>query len=131
MRNVWILLLTLTISTLFIHVPHKGAIGFVFNPDVTLSYNQYVWLFCQNVIFILHAFINWSESKLWPERTKDERKMVTRIYSGYVWILVADGFMWVLSYDDPLKDYRITWNILKTLLFIGVIVYERQQLRGK
>lgn len=125
MRNVWILLLTLTISTLFIHVPHKGKIGFVFNSEVTLSYNQYTWLICQHIQFIALAAVVWDNSRSRYKRTKEQNEMLTRIYSAYMWILVADGLMWVLAYDDPLKGYRITWNIIKTLIFIGVIVYER------
>jgi hypothetical protein len=125
MRNVWILLLTLTISTLFIHVPHKGAIGFVFNPDVTLSYNQYVWLLCQHLQMISLAAVIWDESRNWVFRTVEMRAMLTRIYSAYMWILVADGLMWILAYDDPLKGYRITWNIVKTIAFIGFVIYER------
>jgi hypothetical protein len=132
MRNVWMLLLTLTISTFWIHVPHKGEIGFFLNPEVTLSYNQWVWLFCQNLIYVVQAGVIWDESRRWHLRPEEQRQMLTRIYSGYLWILMADCFLWVLTYDDPLKDYRITWNILKTVIFIGVIVYElKRREHGK
>jgi hypothetical protein len=113
MAKIWILLLTLTISTLFIHVPHKGEIGFLFNSDVVVSYNQYVWLICQHLIFITLSAIIWSETKSYK-----------RIVSAYVWLQVADAVMFVLAYDDPLKDSLITWNIIKLVIFVIVIGIE-------
>lgn len=119
MRNVWILLLTLTISTLFIHVPDTGEIGFLFNKEVVLSYNQYVWWICERLQIGALALIIWDVSR----RNVDPH--VSRIYRGYLLVVVADIVMHALSYDDPLKQYRITWNIIKTVIFFLVIVYER------
>lgn len=123
MRNVWILLLTLTISTLFIHVPHTGEIGFLFNSKVKLSYNQYIWILCQHLNVVAYAAVIWDESRHW--RPAELRATLSRIYSAYLWIVIADALMMVLTYDDPLKGYRITWNIIKTVIFIVVIVYEK------
>lgn len=123
MRNVWILLLTLTISTLFIHVPHTGEIGFLFNSKVKLSYNQYIWLLCQHLNVVAFAAVIWDESRQW--RPTELRATLSRIYSAYLWIVIADALMMVLAYDDPLKGFRITWNIIKTIIFIVVIVYEK------
>lgn len=120
MRNVWILLLTLTISTLFIHVPDTGEIGFLFNKEVVLSYNQYVWWICERLQIGALALIIWDIS-----RNQQVPPYVSRIYKGYFLIVVSDIVMHALAYDDPLKHYRITWNIIKTVIFIGVIVYER------
>lgn len=132
MRNVWILLLTLTISTLFIHVPHVGEIGFLFNDKVVLSYNQYVWWICQHLQIVALAGVIWDESRRWYLRSDEKRAMLTRIYKGYLLVVSADIFMLMLTYDDPLKRYRITWNILKTVIFIGVIVYElKRREHGK
>lgn len=125
MRNVWVLLLTLTISTLFIHVPHKGELGFLLNKKVTLSYNQYFWMICQHLQLIALAGVIWDESRHWYGRTEKEREMLTRLYNVYLWILIADLALWFLFYDDPLKDYRITWNILKTVIFMGSIAIEK------
>lgn len=130
MRNVWILLLTLTISTLFIHVPHVGELGFVFNHKVKLSYNQYVWWICQHIQIFALAGIIWDESRRWHLRTEQQRIMLSNIYSGYFSVVGTDILMHVLSYDDPLKGYRITWNIIKTLIFIAIIVYEWQKNRN-
>lgn len=116
MRNVWMLLLTLTISTFWIHVPHKGKIGFLLNPAVKLSYNQYVWLLCQHLIYITMAAVI-------SDLAKDSK--YRGIFKGFLWVVIADGIVWVAAYDDPLKRYRITWNIIKTVIFIGVIAYEK------
>lgn len=117
------MLLTLTISTLFIHVPHTGEIGFLFNSKVKLSYNQYIWLLCQHLNVVAYAAVIWDESRHW--RPTELRATLSRIYSAYLWIVIADALMMVLTYDDPLKGYRITWNIIKTVIFIVVIVYEK------
>lgn len=125
MRNVWIMLLTLTISTFFIHVPHSGSVGFIFNDKVVLSYNQYVWWICQHLQIVVLVAVMWDESRRWHLRSEEKRAMLTRIYKGYLLVVIADVLMHVLSYDDPLKRYRITWNIIKTVIFIGVIAYEK------
>jgi hypothetical protein len=113
------LLLTLTISTLFIHVPDKGQIGFIFNSGVKLSYNQYFWMFCEHLIMVILALIIWDESTY------------RRITQAYLLITIADTVLWVLWYTDPLGNYILTWNILKTVLFVGAIVYEQQLFRNK
>lgn len=125
MRNVWILLLTLTISTLFIHVPHVGEVGFLFNDKVKLSYNQYTWWVCQQLQIAAFVLVIWDESR--TVRSKEQRELLTRIYHGYLMVILADIFVHLLSYDDPLKGYWITWNIIKTVIFIGVIVYEKKR----
>lgn len=113
MAKLWTLLLTLTISTLFIHVPAIGAIGFALNPDVTLDYNQYFWVMSWHLTAVIQATIIWDE-------TKDYKDIIL----VYLAITVADMVFFFLSYDDPLKDYRITWNILKTVAFGAAIAWK-------
>ena len=130
MRTVWMLLLTLTISTLFIHVPNVGQIGFLGHPmmvsengdlvELKLTYNQYVWMFSEHLILVILALIIWDQSKKYR-----------RIVRGYLLITIADTVLWVLYYYDPLGNYILTWNILKTVLFVGAIVYEQQLFRNK
>ena len=124
MRNVWMLLLTLTVSTFFIHVSHTGQIGFLFNDSVHLSYNQYTWWICQHLQVAILAGICWDESQRWHLRSRERRVMISNIYKGYFIVILLDVFISVLFYDDPLKDYRVTWNILKTVIFIGIIVWQ-------
>jgi hypothetical protein len=114
MGKIWMLLLTLTISTLFIHVPHKGEVGFPLNPDVKLSYNQYFWFIGQILNSLVYAAIIWDEAR--------EHK---KILGCFLCITGVDALMWFLCYDDPLKHYILTWNILKTLVFLGVIIWFR------
>lgn len=119
MKKVWTLLLTLTISTLFIHVPHKGEIGFILNPEVKLSYNQYFW-------FIGEKLINVSFVAIIRDEAGEQKKYL----DWFLGITIADIILWVLAYDDPLKEYFITWNILKTLVFLAVIgCYQWHQKR--
>lgn len=118
MKKIWMLLLTLTVSTFFIHVPHEGQIGFILNPEIKLSYNQYFWMICQHLITLTLAAIIWDEST--------EYKVIV---GWYVVLEIADLVLWVLSYTDPLRSYRITWNILKTVIFIGIIVWQLKRRR--
>jgi hypothetical protein len=107
------MLLTLTISTFFIHVPHIGAIGFVLNPEVTLSYNQYFWMLCEHLIMVILALIIREESR-------DYRRLV----EVYVMLQVLDVFAFILAYDDPFKDYYISFNMMKIIVFILAIAIE-------
>lgn len=106
------LLFTLTISTLFIHVPNVGEIGFIGNKGITLSYNQWIWMFSEHLIMIALAGAVWEESSKYKN-----------IVFSYLLITIADTVLWVLFYTDPLGNYILTWNILKTVLFILSIVY--------
>ena len=111
--SVAFLLLTLAISTFFIHVPHVGKLGFLLNKEVTLSYNQYFYFVGEHLIGVILAWVIWEVSREYK-----------RIAGWYLVILLIDFVMWFLTYDDPLKDFKITWNILKTLLFILAITFE-------
>ena len=82
-----------------------------------------MWLLCQHLNGIAYSAVIWDESRHW--RPAELRGTLSRIYSAYLWIVIADALMMVLTYDDPLKGYRITWNIIKTVIFIVVIVYEK------
>lgn len=123
MKKVWTLLLTLTISTLFIHVPHKGEIGFLFHPttidpctgnivELKLSYNQYFWFIGESIIKLTYVAI-----------LVDETRDYKWILKWFLGITIADVVLWPMAYYDPLKDYIFTWNILKTLVFLAVIGY--------
>lgn len=117
MAKVWTLLLILTVSTLFIHVPHKGEIGFILNPDVKLSYNQYFWFLCEHLIMVAFAAV-----------ILDESQTHKNLLAVFLLIQVASLIGFILSYDDPLKEYVITFNILKLLIFLSAIVIDRWKL---
>lgn len=124
MIKIWTLLLILAISTLFIHVPHEGQIGFILNPEVKLSYNQYIWMLCEHLIMIALAAVILDESA-------DHRNLLM----VFLWIQIVDLFAFVLAYTDPLKQYVITFNVLKLIIFLLAIVIDRwkpwkQELKG-
>lgn len=106
MNKIWMLLLVLAVSTFFIHVPHVGKVGFILNPEVTLSYNQYFWMIGEHLIMVVLSLIIWDESQ-------DYKKLVWI----FVLIQIADTIAFILSYDDPLKDYFLSFNFIKLLIF--------------
>lgn len=114
MAKIWTLLLILTVSTLFIHVPHKGEIGFILNPDVKLSYNQYFWFLCEHLIMVALAAI-----------ILDEAQTHKRLLAVFLLLQIASFIGFILSYDDPLKEYVVTFNILKLAIFLLAIVIDR------
>lgn len=121
MNKVWALLLMLAVSTFFIHVPHVGQVGFILNPEVTLSYNQYFWMLGEHLIMITLSLIIWDESQ---------------DYKNLVWIFVliqiADTIAFVLSYNDPLKDYFLSFNFIKLLIFgfaIGIDLWKTSNVK--
>lgn len=117
MAKIWTILLILTISTLFVHVPPVGKIGFILNPDVHLDYNQYVWVLCEHLIMVAFAWMLLEESQ--TEK---------RLLKVFLWIQVIDVLGFILSYNDPLKNYVITFNILKLVIFLAAIVIDKWNL---
>lgn len=113
MAKIWTLLLILAVSTLFIHVPHKGEVGFILNPDVKLSYNQYFWFLCEHLIMVALAAI-----------ILDEAQTHKRLLAVFLFLQIASFVGFILSYDDPLKKYVITFNILKLVIFLCAIAFE-------
>lgn len=116
MNKIWALLLMLAVSTFFIHVPHAGQIGFILNPEIKLSYNQYFWMLGEHLIMIVLSLIIWDESQ-------DYKEMVFI----FVLIQIADTIAFVLSYTDPLRDYFFTFNFIKLLVFglaIGIHLWK-------
>lgn len=96
---------------MFIHVPHRGEIGFILNDAVKLSYNQYVWMACTYLYPIALISIILDE-------TQEHKNLVL----VFLFLSIADFIGFVLSYDDPLKKYVITFNVLKLLIFLAAIV---------
>lgn len=114
MAKIWTFTTLLVLSTLFIHVPHRGEIGFVLNDSVKLSYNQYIWMCCTYLYpMALVAII------------LDEAQEHKRLVKLYLFLTGIDFIGFLLSYDDPLKDYVITFNILKLIIFISAIALDQ------
>jgi hypothetical protein len=113
MAKIWTFLLLLVVSTLFIHVPHRGEIGFILNDNVKLSYNQFVWMSTTYLFPIAFIAIILDET--------NEKKNLVRVF---LFLTIADFVGFLLSYDDPLKDYVITFNILKLVIFILAIALD-------
>lgn len=111
----------LAVSTFFIHVPHAGRIGFILNPEVTLSYNQYFWMLGEHLIMIVLSLIIWDESQ-------DYKNLVL----VFVLIQIADTIAFLLSYNDPLKDYFLSFNFIKLLIFgfaIGIDLWKTSNVK--
>jgi hypothetical protein len=113
MTKVWVLLLTLSISTLFTHVPSVGAIGFPFNEKYTLNYHQYFYFLGEHLVIISMALI-----------ILDEAKEYRRALVVFVYLLLADFLTFILWYRDPLSEYILTFNILKVVIFGIAVFYE-------
>jgi hypothetical protein len=113
MTKIWTFLAILTVSTLFIHVPDRGEIHFLLNDKVILSYNQFVWMSTTYLFPIAFIAIILDETQ--------EKKNLVRVF---LLLTIADFVGFLLSYDDPLKDYVITFNILKLVIFISAIALD-------
>ena len=119
MAKVWTLLLTLSISTIFLHLPSAGSIGFPLNDKYHLDYNQYFYLIGEHLVLITMALIIWDEAR--------EHRNVLFVF---VCIQIADAVTFMLSYSDPLENYLITFNILKIIIFglaIGIELWNHSK----
>jgi hypothetical protein len=70
-------------------------------------------MLCEHLILVILALIIREESR-------DYRELV----DVYVMLQVTDVFAFILAYDDPLKDYYITFNMLKIIVFGFAIGYQ-------
>jgi hypothetical protein len=113
-RKLYTLLLILTAGTFFVHVPHTGSIGFLLNSSVHLSYKQYFWVLCQHLNLISLSAIVVDESITYKTPLK-----------VFLWLHIIDLMGFVLSYDDPLKNYVVTFNVLKLAIFLLAIVIDK------
>ena len=65
----------------------------------------------------------------------DEAHTHKRLLAVFLFLQIASFVGFILSYDDPLKQYVITFNILKLAIFLLAIVIDRwkpwkQELKG-
>ena len=119
MKNarLYILLLTLTLSTLFLFVPKSGKVGFVLNDDIKLQWDTWVWLFTDKLAVV---GICWVLYMIEPRFKLSAAVFMT--------LQILDAVFWVLAYSDPLKP--LSFNVLKLLIFLWAIVkdYGRSQV---
>jgi hypothetical protein len=105
----WFMLLSLTVTTLYLFIPNKGQVGFVMD-EVTLSYRQYAWLIGDQLAWVLFTLGVWLDPK--PYRN---------LMCAYFFLRFMDLVGWIISYDDLLTGFPITFNILKIFIFLAVI----------
>jgi hypothetical protein len=55
---------------------------------------------------------------------REESRDYRRLVEVYVMLQVLDVFTFILAYDDPLKDYYISFNMLKIIIFGLAIGYD-------
>lgn len=114
--RLFIILFTLSCSTFFLFVPKEGEIGFLFS-DIVLTPDQYVWMLCEHLVIVGLALVVFLQEQKY--------KKAMAVFLG---LQVADTVGWVLTYDDPMKGLPLTFNEVKIILFLFVIVYELQPL---
>lgn len=137
MVRMGLLLLTLTLSTVFLFIPDTGPDRFkkyihegkeiiidtsllpedsekrFFFPfsNVKLFLDTYVFLLFVHVIEVVLAICIVLQEKEYRTSTK-----------VYLTIVCSDTLFYLTSYGEPLRDYNLTWNVIKIGGFIISIV---------
>lgn len=114
MRSLF-LLTTLAFSVVFLFYSPTGNIGFLFS-DMTLALSTWVYFLFEHLILVLLAVII---VELEP------RYRIAAI--AYLTIQVIDTLDYILTYGEPWFAF-ISWNMIKLLIFIIAITYERWKL---
>lgn len=113
--RLYILLLTLAVSTFFLFVPASGEVGFLMNDKIKLQTDTYVWLLCDKIVVIGIVWVLYLVEPI--HRTA---------LAVFLAIQIVDTICWVLNYSDPFKP--LTFNILKIVIFSVAIINERAPL---
>jgi hypothetical protein len=133
MERLALMLLTLTVSTFFLIVPDSGPdryqpytcphgetflvdtwafpedperIDFFLFDDKTLYLDTWVWIMGGHLINLLMAVVIYRLEKVF-----------TKCSTIYLAIHVVDLMFFVISYGDPFKGIKLTWNIMKIFIF--------------
>lgn len=110
--RLYILLLTLALSTVFLFVPASGEVGFVLNDKVKLQADTYVWLLCDKIVVVGIVYV------LYLVEPRYRQSLAV-----FLAIQIVDTVCWILNYSDPFKP--LTFNILKIVIFLYSIINER------
>ncbi len=113
--RLYILLLTLAISTIFLFMPVGGEVGFLLNDKVKLQIDTYVWLLCDKIVVVGIVYV------LYLVEPRYRQSMAV-----FLAIQIVDTVCWILNYSDPFKP--LTFNILKIVIFLVAIINERAPL---
>lgn len=108
--RIWMSLMSLSITTVYLFFPNTGSLGFLMD-EVRLTYRQYAWLIGDHLAWVFFSLGVWIDPK--PHK---------KLMGVYFFLRLMDTIGFVISYDDPLYEQLITFNILKLLLFGGAII---------
>lgn len=116
--RLYILLLTLAISTIFLFVPASGEVGFILNDEVKLQIDTYVWLLCDKIVVVGIVYV------LYLVEPRYRQSLAV-----FLAIQIVDTVCWILNYIDPFQP--VTFNILKIVIFLYAIANEKRAPYGK
>lgn len=113
--RVVILLTTLAFSVLYLFYNPSGQVGFMFS-DTILSADTWVYFLFEHIILVLLAIV------IVELEPRYKLSAIT-----YLFIQLADTLDYILTYGEPWFSF-ISWNMIKILIFIMAITYERWKL---
>lgn len=112
MIRLSILLLTLSLSVVFLFFSKTKKIGFAFS-EVELAVDTWVWMLCEHLVIVGLAIVILLQEVRY-------RKAIM----AYLGLQLVDTIGWMLFYDDPLKDWPFTFNELKIGIFLLAVINE-------
>jgi len=112
MVRLSVLLLTLSLSVVFLFFSKTKRIGFAFS-EVELTLDTYVWMLCEHLVIVGLAVVVLLQERIY-------RKAI----SVYLGLQAVDTIGWMLFYEDPLKNWPFSFNQLKIAIFFLVVVNE-------
>lgn len=119
MVRLFILLLTLSLSVVFLFFSKTKRIGFPFS-DVILSLDTWVWMFSEHLVIVGLSVVLFLQERVY-------RKAIA-VFLG---LQLVDTIGWLLFYDDPLKDWPFTFNEVKIVIFLLAIVNDLWKTRER
>lgn len=112
MIRLSILLLTLSLSVVFLFFSKTKKIGFAFS-EVELAVDTWVWMLCEHLVIVGLAIVILLQEVRY-------RKAIM----AYLGLQLVDTIGWMLFYEDPLMNWPVSFNQLKIAIFFVVVVNE-------
>jgi hypothetical protein len=119
MNKLYLILLTLSFSTVFTLMPETGPHDFFLFSDQKLTFQMWLYFLFERLIVVILAGV------ILLEATEYRDSLTV-----FMWIEVMDTVFYLLFYDDPFTGL-VPWNVIKLGIFIIAIGLEKWKMSNR
>lgn len=112
MSRLFLILITLLFSVLFLLYNSDTEIGFMFSSQV-LTVETWLYFLFEHVTVLILSIVMLSMAT--------EYRYAFKVF---VWIQIIDTVDYCLTYGEPWSFLPVSWNIIKVFVFSSIVGYE-------